>query len=59
MNTFRRDYSRKWGVHQKEMVGGYALIEVGSRDEAVELATRFMEIHRKHWPEFEGTCEVR
>jgi hypothetical protein len=43
----------------KEVVGGYALIEAGSHAEAVALATRFMELHRTHWPEFEGECEVR
>lgn len=43
----------------KEVVGGYALVEVGSRQEAIDLATRFMEIHLRHWPEFEGACEVR
>lgn len=43
----------------KEVVGGYALIEAGSRAEAVELATKFMELHRVHWPEFEGESEVR
>ena len=43
----------------KEVVGGYALVEVGSKKEAVDLATKFMEIHLRHWPEFEGACEVR
>ena len=43
----------------KEVVGGYALIEAKSRKEAQEIATRFMEIHRVHWPAFEGSCEVR
>jgi hypothetical protein len=43
----------------KEVVGGYALIDVGSKQEAIDLATRFMEIHLRHWPEFEGACEVR
>ncbi|HSA54440.1 MAG TPA: YciI family protein [Gemmatimonadaceae bacterium] len=43
----------------KEIVGGYALVEVRSRDEAMELATKFMELHRMHWPEFDCTCEVR
>jgi hypothetical protein len=46
-------------AESKEVVGGYALVEVGSRKEAVDLATRFMEIHLRHWPDFEGTCEVR
>jgi hypothetical protein len=43
----------------KEVVGGYALCEVSSRDEAMMIATKFMELHRVYWPEFKGECEVR
>ena len=43
----------------KEMIGGYALVEAKSKQEAVDIATKFMELHRVHWPEFEGECEVR
>ncbi|MBI3004831.1 MAG: hypothetical protein HYY49_05380 [Ignavibacteriales bacterium] len=43
----------------KEVVGGYALIEAKSTQEATDIAMKFMEIHRVHWPEFEGVCEVR
>ena len=43
----------------KEVVGGYALCELGTHEEAVALATKFMELHRTHWPEFEGESEVR
>lgn len=43
----------------KEVVGGYALVEVKSKEEALETARHFMELHRVHWPEFEGECEVR
>jgi hypothetical protein len=43
----------------KELVGGYALVEVKSKEEARQVARQFMEIHLKHWPEFEGECEVR
>lgn len=43
----------------KEVIGGYALIEASSRKEAIELATAFMEIHARNWPQFEGACEVR
>ena len=43
----------------KEVVGGYSLIEAASHAEAVELARKFMELHRAHWPEFEGESEVR
>jgi hypothetical protein len=43
----------------KEIVGGYALVEVASREEALEFARQFMELHRVHWPAFEADCEVR
>lgn len=43
----------------KEVVGGYALIEAPSHADAVTMATRFMELHRIHWPGFEGVSEVR
>ena len=43
----------------KEVVGGYALVEVASREEAEKVAREFMELHRVHWPSFEGESEVR
>ena len=43
----------------KEIIGGYAMIEAASKDEAVAFATRFMDMHREHWPAFEGESEVR
>ena len=43
----------------KEVVGGYAVVKAESPKEAEELATKFMEIHRVHWPEFDCACEVR
>jgi hypothetical protein len=46
-------------VESKEIVGGYAIMDAKSRDEALALARRFMELHLKHWPAFEGECEVR
>lgn len=46
-------------TESKEVIGGYALVEARSNEEAVDLAKRFMEIHLRTWPEFEGTCEVR
>jgi hypothetical protein len=32
---------------------------VSSDQEALDLATEFMELHRIHWPEFEGESELR
>ena len=43
----------------KEVVGGYAQFELKSREEAVQSAVRFMELHKKHWPGWEGETEVR
>jgi hypothetical protein len=43
----------------KEVVGGYAQFELKSKEEAVEGALRFMELHKKHWPGWEGETEVR
>ena len=43
----------------REVVGGYALVEAKSYEEALALATRFMDLHRIHWPAFVGECEVR
>ena len=43
----------------KEVVGGYAQFELKSKQEAVESAVRFMELHKKHWPGWEGETEVR
>ena len=43
----------------KEVVGGYAMLEAASKEQALEIARQFMDLHRVHWPEFEGECEVR
>ena len=43
----------------KEVVGGYAQFELKSKEEAVQSAVRFMELHKKHWPGWEGETEVR
>jgi hypothetical protein len=43
----------------KEVIGGYAILEVRSKDEAVERARRLMQLHADLWPGFDGSCEVR
>src|SRR5262245_4481662 len=43
----------------KEVVGGYAVLEVRSHEEAVEGARRMMVIHQQHWPGWEGSAQVR
>src|SRR5437867_12756116 len=40
----------------KETVGGFAILEAGSMQEAIELTKRFLRIHDKEW---DIECEVR
>jgi hypothetical protein len=43
----------------KEIVGGYAIVETASEVDAVQIARDFLDLHRVHWPGFDGECEVR
>ena len=43
----------------KEIIGGYAQFELQSKQEAIESAVHFMELHKKYWPGWEGETEVR
>jgi hypothetical protein len=43
----------------KEIIGGFAQFELKSKEEAVKSAVHFMELHKKHWPGWEGETEVR
>jgi hypothetical protein len=40
----------------KEVVGGYAVLEAESKDEAIELTRRFLQVHGTDW---DIACEVR
>jgi hypothetical protein len=46
-------------TESKEVIGGYAQFDLKSKEEAIESAVRFMELHKKHWPGGEGETEVR
>jgi len=43
----------------KEVIGGWAILQADSKEQAVRIAVEFMELHRTHWPEFDGESEVR
>src|SRR2546425_3794355 len=43
----------------RSVVGGYAVLEAKSRDEALEAARTFMRLHQQHWPGWDGECEIR
>jgi hypothetical protein len=46
-------------TESKEVIGGFAQFDLKSKEEAIESAVRFMELHKKHWPGWEGETEVR
>jgi hypothetical protein len=43
----------------KEVIGGWAIFDVASKEEMLKWARRFMDVHVKYWPEWEGVVEVR
>jgi hypothetical protein len=43
----------------KEVIGGFAILNAESRADAIEHAKHFMDLHIRHWPGWEGECEVR
>ena len=46
-------------TESKEVIGGFSILNVASREEALEEARTFMELHRVHWPGWEGEIEIR
>jgi len=43
----------------KELIGGFAVYQVRTKDDAIEAARQFMQLHADHWPGAEAVCEVR
>ena len=43
-------------TESKEVIGGYAILEAGSMEHAIELTRRFLEVHGDEW---NVECEVR
>jgi hypothetical protein len=43
----------------KEVIGGYAVYAVKSKEEALEWTRRFMALHQEHWKGWEGEVELR
>ena len=46
-------------IETKEVVGGFAIFEVSSKQEMIDATVKFMELHREHWPGWEGETEIR
>jgi hypothetical protein len=43
-------------TESKEVIGGFAILEAGSMQEAVELTKRFLQVHGEEW---NIECELR
>ena len=46
-------------TESKEVIGGFTIMELQSKEQALEEALKFMELHRQLWPAWEGVTEVR
>lgn len=46
-------------TESKEVIGGFTIYEVASKQELLEEARTFMELHRRLWPKWEGEIEIR
>ena len=43
----------------KEVIGGFTIMNLASKEEAIAEARKFMELHLRLWPKWSGDCEVR
>ena len=43
----------------KEVIGGYAVFELPSKEAAIEATLHFMELHKRYWPGWDGETEIR
>ena len=43
----------------KELIGGYAVYDVKSKQEAIQRTSHFPQLHQEHWPGWEGEVEIR
>ena len=46
-------------TESKEVIGGFSIFNYASREEALQESRKFMELHRVHWPQWEGEIEIR
>jgi hypothetical protein len=46
-------------AESRELVGGYALVEADTYEQAVESARKIVQVHTDHWPTWAGEAEVR
>ena len=43
----------------KEVIGGFSIYNLASKEEAIEELRKFMELHHSYWPTWQGEVEIR
>jgi hypothetical protein len=43
----------------KEVIGGYAIMDLDTREDLLASVNEFVDLHRQHWPGFDFEIEVR
>lgn len=46
-------------TESKEVIGGFSIFNFASKEDALQAGREFMELHRVHWPKWEGELEIR
>jgi hypothetical protein len=46
-------------TESKEIIGGFTILDCPTKEDAIAEAVKFMELHRKLWPKWDGVTEVR
>ena len=46
-------------TESKEVIGGFTIFNLASKEDALEEARKFTELHLVHWPKWEGEVEIR
>lgn len=46
-------------TESKEVIGGFTILNLPSREAALAEGRKFMELHVKHWPAWQGELEIR
>jgi hypothetical protein len=41
------------------VIGGFSILDVASKEEALAEVRKFTELHVLHWPKWEGEIEMR
>ena len=46
-------------TESKEVIGGFSIYNVASKEEALAELRKFMELHHAYWPKWQGQVEMR